>query len=157
MEEGIPLENKIKDESKGLTLTRNFYDEQGRPMQLSDIRKDKSFWVMYQITNISGRDLNGLALSSIFPAGWEIISQRVGDADLPEWVKNLSPESGNYMDIRDDRVNWFFGLARGGRMNFLTKLNASFGGDYVLPPIVTEAMYSPEFYAHIAGGRVQVK
>jgi uncharacterized protein YfaS (alpha-2-macroglobulin family) len=40
---------------------------------------------------------------------------------------------------------------------FAVKINPTFKGDYALPPVVCEAMYSPEFYARIAGGRVRVK
>ncbi|MDB5104104.1 MAG: alpha-2-macroglobulin family protein [Fibrobacteres bacterium] len=157
LEEGIPLESRIKDASKGLQLTRNFYDEGGQPMTLADIRKDKAFWVHYRVANNSGQELNELALSSVFPAGWEIASQRVGDQEMPQWVRNLGPQSGKFMDIRDDRINWFFDLYSGGSMDFVAKLNPSFGGEYTLPPVVVEAMYSPEFYGHLAGGRVSVK
>ncbi|GEM_PF-276820 len=157
LEEGIPLESKITDASQGLELTRNFYDESGRPMTLGDIKKDKTFWVHYRVANSSGEDLSELALSSVFPAGWEIASQRVGDQEMPEWVRNLEPQSGKFMDIRDDRINWFFDLGSGGKMDFVAKLNPSFGGEYALPPVVVEAMYSPEYFGHLAGGRVSVK
>jgi uncharacterized protein YfaS (alpha-2-macroglobulin family) len=157
MEEGVPLESKIKDAGQGLQLTRNFYDEGGQRMGIGDIRKDKAFWVHYRVSNTSGQDLAELALSSVFPAGWEIASQRVGDQEMPQWVRNLGPQSGKFMDIRDDRINWFFDMRSGDAMDFVAKLNPTFEGEYTLPPIVVEAMYSPEFYGHLAGGRVSVK
>lgn len=157
MEEGVPLESTLKDASQGLQLTRNFYDEEGRTMGIDDVKKDRVFWVHYRVHNTSGQGLTGLALSSVFPAGWEIVSSRVGDEDDPEWVRNLGAWSGDYMDIRDDRVNWFFDLGDGATADFTAKLNPTFGGDYALPPVVVEAMYSPEFFGHLAGGRVQVK
>jgi hypothetical protein len=61
------------------------------------------------------------------------------------------------MDIRDDRVNWFFNLSYNHEANFMVKLNPSFRGTYRLPPLAVEPMYSPEYYARIAGGEVTVR
>ncbi len=59
--------------------------------------------------------------------------------------------------LRDDRVNWFFDLGYGGEANFVVKCNPSFRGTYVLPPVSVEPMYSPDYYARIAGGDVIVR
>ena len=61
------------------------------------------------------------------------------------------------MDIRDDRVNWFFDLKDGKKIYLGVKINPTFKGTYSLPPVVAEAMYAPEYYAHIEGGRVEVR
>ena len=60
------------------------------------------------------------------------------------------------MDIRDDRVNWFFDLGGNRKATFGVKINPTFKGSYTLPPVVVEAMYSPEFYARLESGRVRV-
>ena len=112
---------------------------------------------VYEVRNTSGEHLSQLALSSVFPAGWEIENPRVGDADQPDWIQNLSPATGHYLDIRDDRMNWFFDLGSGSSLHFVAKVHLSFAGDWVLPPVTAEAMYRPEFRAAIAGGRVSVK
>jgi uncharacterized protein YfaS (alpha-2-macroglobulin family) len=61
------------------------------------------------------------------------------------------------MDIRDDRINWFFDLNKGQKIILGTKINPTFSGEYTLPPVVVEPMYSPEFYARIKGEIVRVK
>jgi len=61
------------------------------------------------------------------------------------------------MDLRDDRVNWFFDLGPQERIHLGVKINPSFEGQYALPPVAVEAMYSPEYYARIAGEKVTVR
>jgi uncharacterized protein YfaS (alpha-2-macroglobulin family) len=117
----------------------------------------KPFWVFYSVQSIYQDPLDNLALSSIFPSGWEIINTRVTGENLPVWVQNMKLYTGAYMDIRDDRVNWFFNCPAHQRLVFGIKLNPTFRGSYILPPVVVEAMYSPEFYARIRGGTVSVE
>jgi uncharacterized protein YfaS (alpha-2-macroglobulin family) len=156
-EEGIPLDNRIKTEQKGIELTRNFYDEDGSPITLESIKQGDQFWVRYRVRSTTHEMLSQLALSSLFPSGWEIINMRLEGTEAPEWVQNLRPSSGTYMDIRDDRVNWFFDLGYNGEANFVVKCNPTFKGTYKLPPITVEPMYSPDYFARIGGGEVSVK
>jgi uncharacterized protein YfaS (alpha-2-macroglobulin family) len=59
------------------------------------------------------------------------------------------------MDVRDDRVMWFFDL-NGQPHDFLVKLLAVTRGDFVLAPSYAEAMYDHDFRALIPGGPVAV-
>ena len=154
--EGIPLENRITTGYNGIQLQRNFYDEDGRPVKISERSQGKPFWVIYTVQSLYGTPLNELALSSIFPSGWEIINTRLTGEKPPQWVLNKRISSGEFMDIRDDRVNWFFDLGGNRKATFGVKINPTFKGSYTLPPVVVEAMYSPELYARIEAGRVRV-
>jgi uncharacterized protein YfaS (alpha-2-macroglobulin family) len=156
-EEGIPIEDRIKTEHKGIELNRNFYTNEGLPIAVDQRQQGESFWVVYRVKNAIYDQLSELALSSIFPSGWEIINPRISGETLPSWIKNLRPSSGDFMDIRDDRVNWFFNLPAYNDRVFVIKINPSFKGTYRLPPVSLEAMYSPEYFAHIEGGTVTVK
>jgi uncharacterized protein YfaS (alpha-2-macroglobulin family) len=157
LREGIPKDDIIKTEHQDLQLTRNFYDDDGNPMTMEHIRQGKPFWIRYRVRSLVAANLQELALSSLFPSGWEIINRRVQGGKLPEWIQRQSRSTGKYMDIRDDRVNWFFDLGHRGEANFWVKINPSFKGDYKLPPVAVEAMYSPDYFARIAGGMSSVK
>ncbi|MBN2413004.1 hypothetical protein JXQ31_15055 [candidate division KSB1 bacterium] len=155
--EGIPLESRIKTENQGIELTRTFYNQLGYPVEMEVQDQGQSFWVVYTVKNIYGGHLEELALTSVFPAGWEIINTRLTGADLPDWIRKMNVTSGEYMDIRDDRVNWFFDLYSGRQVSFAVNINPTFKGTFHLPPVAVEAMYSPEYYARIEGGQVSVK
>ncbi|HEX2958036.1 MAG TPA: MG2 domain-containing protein [Chitinispirillaceae bacterium] len=155
--EGIPLEDRIKTERKNMEITRNFYDDDGNPITLEDISQGEPFWVRYQVQGTTGETIENIALSSMFPSGWEIINYRLEGLEYPEWITNFYASDGTYMDIRDDRVNWFFDLNDGGSFNCVVKINPSFKGNYRLPPISVEAMYSPDYFARLQGDKVKVK
>ncbi len=155
--EGVPLDSRIKSEHQGIELARTFYNDEGYPITVDARAQGQPFWVVYTVKNIFGSHLEELALTSVFPAGWEIMNTRLNDEDLPEWLQKQQVTSGEYMDIRDDRVNWFFDLPSGRQMRFAVKLNPTFKGSYSLPPVAVEAMYSPEYFARIEGGKVVVK
>lgn len=156
-EEGIPLEDMVRTGQNGLELTRNFYEDQGNPVPLKSISQGDQFWVRYRIRSTASQPLKELALSSVFPSGWEIINTRMEQGSLPPWVSNISVSDGKYMDIRDDRVNWFFDLDSNAEANFIIKCNATFAGTFRLPPVTVEAMYSPDYFARIESGTVTVK
>lgn len=81
------------------------------------------------VSNTSGHERYAdLALTHIFPAGWEITSER----DL---------SSLTYQDIRDDRVLSYFDLSRGESKEIPVKLTATYKGRYYLPSVYCEAMY----------------
>jgi uncharacterized protein YfaS (alpha-2-macroglobulin family) len=155
--EGIPVDDRIETGYSGVTLARNFYDADGRPLSVKRLPQGKSFWVVYTVGNEIATPLENLALTSVFPSGWEIINRRLSGQAVPDWVQRLRVTAGDYMDIRDDRINWFFDLPPKGARVFAVEINPTFRGRYRLPPVVLEAMYSPEYFARIAGGEVTVE
>ena len=60
------------------------------------------------------------------------------------------------LDIRDDRVYTYFGLAPGVSRTFKTILTAGYAGTYYLPAVSCEAMYDNSVYARKKGQVVQV-
>lgn len=155
-EEGIPLEDIIVTEQQGIFLQRTFYNENGEQIELNDIMQGDQFWIHYNVNSVHGEELNEVALSSLFPSGWEIINPRMEGLKPPQWVSNLEPTDGKYMDIRDDRVNWFFDLNSSGSANFMIKCSATFTGKFHYPPVTVETMYSPDYYARIASDTVTI-
>ena len=92
-----------------------------------------------------------LALTQIFPSGWEIINYRLNDTQSAS-VK----EKPDYEDIRDDRVYTFFGLQSGASKKFVVLLNATYLGKYYLSGPYCEAMYDNRIGARKAGKWVEV-
>ena len=94
---------------------------------------------------------DNLALSQVFPSGWEINNLRLTDD------QSLINSAGyNYQDIRDDRVYTYFGLGVNERKTFRVMLTASYAGTYYLPATSCEAMYDKSIFARRKGQEVQV-
>ena len=92
-----------------------------------------------------------MALTQIFPSGWEIINTRLNDASIIE-----GKSSYTYRDIRDDRVLTYFNIAERQTLIYQVLLNAAYLGKYYLPTVSCEAMYNNNIQALEAGKWVQV-
>ena len=106
--------------------------------------------VQIKHTGIRG-DYKEIALTQIFPSGWEIRNLRMDEVE-----SDKMGDRPTYQDIRDDRVLTYFDLERGESKTFRVLLNATYLGKYYLPTISCEAMYDNDISARKAGKWVNV-
>jgi len=152
---GTPKDNRIETESNGMLISRKFYTEDGVIISQDELEQGQPVWIEFKLQSEYREQLDGIALTMVLPAGWEIINQRFTGERTPDWLSGTS--SVDYCDIRDDRISWFFDLYQMRTMHFVVKVNPTFAGTYTLPPVVAETMYSPEYFARIAAGETTVK
>ncbi|MGY3052071.1 uncharacterized protein YfaS (alpha-2-macroglobulin family) [Pedobacter sp. UYEF25] len=92
-----------------------------------------------------------MALTQIFPSGWEIINTRLNDNQ-----SILASSPFNYQDIRDDRVFTYFNIRENESLVYKVLLNASYIGRYYLSAVQCEAMYNNNISATKDGQWVEV-
>ncbi len=160
--DGIPLERNIQSEHFGLSLDVEWLDEDGAVIDPVSLQQGESFWAKFTVGKSSEEDISEIALSAVFPSGWEIDNSRLNEASRPAWMENLHLAEVDYTDIRDDRVNWFFDLPEReynqiNAYDFLVRLTAVYAGKYYLPAFSAEAMYNPGYYARQPGRWVEVR
>ena len=97
-----------------------------------------------------GKYYKDMALSQVFPSGWEIHNARMGSLSYG------SSSLCDYQDIRDDRVYTYFGLAKTQSVTYRIQLHAAYIGKYYLPSTVCEAMYDNSISAQEGGKWVDV-
>jgi uncharacterized protein YfaS (alpha-2-macroglobulin family) len=155
---GLPLEDNIRTENRGLALERTLFSQSGERITASRIKQGEAFWLLFSVKSLAASRVENLALSSILPSGFEISNERLSEYDRPGWLNNMQPllSTPDYVDIRDDRINWFFALNPNEVKVFAVQIHPSYAGEFRWPGLVLEAMYSPDYFARIAGGRVGV-
>ena len=92
-----------------------------------------------------------MALSQIFPSGWEILNARMTGGE-----GSFKSALSTYQDIRDDRVYTYFNIREGETLTYYVQLNASYTGRYFLPGTFCEAMYDNSISAGVNGKWVEV-
>jgi alpha-2-macroglobulin len=140
-----PAERYLKIETRYLTMD-------GDPIDISRIPQGTDFLAEVTVINpaISG-DLRQVALTRVFPSGWEIhntsmdLSERSFAADIP-----------SHMDARDDRVYHYFDLAAGRRARYVVLLNASYTGRFYLPGAYAAPLDDETIHARGSGRWVEV-
>ncbi len=149
---GVPLPGKTVNEQQNLNLNVTYYDMDGHSIAVTHLPQGKDFYVKIEVVNPSLINYDNLALRFIVPSGWEILNTRMLDLG-----NDLKSSSYNYLDIRDDRINIFFGLKYKRLKRFYLLLNASYPGSYFISPVSCQAMYNHTIHAVAGGGTVEVK
>ena len=135
-----------------LNMRVGYFSLTGQLIDPAKLTQGTDFVAQVNISNPGKRGrYDNLALTQLFPSGWEIINTRLMGN---EGAFESSP--ADYRDIRDDRVNTYFGLPEGKEVTYFVLLNASYTGRYYLPPSYCEAMYNGEISASSPGKWVEV-
>ena len=142
---GIPLENEGGSFEKGLNMKVSYFDLDGSSLDVAQLEQGTDFIVKVKVSNVSSYEkYNEVALTQVFPSGWEIQNDRMsGDSE--------ESENYNYKDIRDDRVMTYFSLSPRETKTFTLRLHASFVGRYFAPAFVCTSMYDSEICARNLG------
>jgi len=148
---GIPLPGKEKPLAQNLSVDVTYTDLQGNRIDVSEIMQGMDFKAAYTISNPGTLGhLNTLALTVIYPSGWEIHNER---------MFNTLGESAsfNYQDYRDDRVLTYFSLGPNKKTTHVVRLNAAYKGRFYLPSVQAEEMYRNDVQVLIPGRWIDVK
>ena len=127
-----------------------FRNRKGSVINVSKISQGTEFIAEVTIRNQRNEHVENVALSQILPSGFEIVNTRF--TDYGDATNNIA----DYIDIRDDRTNFYFGMKAGETKVFRILLNASYLGNYYLPGLQCEAMYDNTFLARTKGFWVEV-
>jgi len=127
-----------------------FKGRNGSILNPSTITQGTDFIAEVTLTNTSSNRLKDMALTEIFPSGWEIVNTRF--TDFGSYAQNKV----THTDLRDDRANFYFDMKRNETKTFRILLNASYLGKYYLPGIQAEAMYDNDYAVRTKGQWVEV-
>jgi len=135
-----------------LQMRVGYFTLGGKEIDPSKLTQGTDFVAQVNIKNPGKRGrYDNMALTQIFPSGWEILNMRMigNDEAFP------SSES-DYKDIRDDRVYTYFSLPEDKEVTYYVMLNAAYAGKYYMPATYCEAMYNNSISALRKGQWVEV-
>lgn len=149
---GRPLKGVPAEVKNNLSLKVRYMDMEGKDLSPDKLKQGQDFVVQVSVTNPGTftSHLDQMALSYLFPSGWELANQR-----LDQFGDRFANSGVRYQDIRDDRVNTFFSMDRGVWTHYFV-MTATYAGRYWLPDIMCEAMYSHQVQARVPGRWVEV-
>ncbi|HEX2936656.1 MAG TPA: hypothetical protein VHO72_14970 [Bacteroidales bacterium] len=131
----------------------NSKNSDGGSIDVTRLEQGTDFMAIVTVHNAyASQAITNVALSQIFPSGWEISNSRLFQDGITEEDNSIY----TYQDIRDDRVLTFFDLPIANAKVFVVKLTATYGGKFYLPGTLCQAMYEPGVNAFIPGKWVEV-
>jgi alpha-2-macroglobulin len=149
---------KVGEESvappSNIAIEVKYIDAAGQPVNVAQLAQGTDFaaYVTVRRNSKMTHPFNEMALTQIFPSGWEITNTRMGN------FTSSGSSRFDYQDFRDDRVLTYFDLV-GGQSEIATykiQLNASYKGRFYLPSTNVEGMYDNRIRASAPGQWVEV-
>ncbi len=152
--EGIGNGKYYTEEDKGLTVRRTFLNRYGSSINQTQIKQNDLVIVKINISRPYGGGIRNIAITDILPAGLEIENPRITATKELSWMKNQSYPS--YMDVRDDRINFFLDIGNNKTETLYYMCRAVSKGTFVLGPIQADAMYDPSIHSYHGKGTLIV-
>ena len=142
----------IQNDPKLLLVNVAYLNTKGEAIDIEKIKQGTDFIAKVTIKNTGTRGgYNQMALSQIFPSGWEILNTRLSNSE-----GIFKSSASDYMDIKDDRVFHFFNIKQGETLTYYVQLNAAYIGKYYWPGVYCEAMYNNSISGGLSGKWVEV-
>lgn len=136
--------------NNNLVATTVYRQRDGSSFNPEVITQGTDFVAQVMLTNLSSNHLKDMALTEIFPSGWEIVNTRFTD------FGNFAQNQVTHTDLRDDRANFYFSMKPNESKTFRVLFNASYLGKYYLPGVQAEAMYDNDYFVRTKGRWVEV-
>ena len=143
-------EYDMNESGNFITMTVNYTDKNGSPVNLSNLTAGTDLKVQMTVTNPSEYQVTELALSYYLPSGWELVNERLNGG----MTEN---EGAKHIDLRDDRAYFYFDLMPKSKKTFTLKANATYEGNYMIPAVRCEDMYNAEIFYNVPARGCVVK
>jgi alpha-2-macroglobulin len=150
--EGISASGKYLEEDNYMVVRKAFYDRFGNVISGNNFSRNDLIIVKITVYNKENTNVENVAITDILPACFEIENPRITLGRDYLWIKDKTEPQ--YMDIRDDRIN-FFGTVYHVATNYYYTVRAVSIGSYMMGPVSADAMYNGEYHS-IWGGRTVV-
>ncbi len=149
---GMPTAGNETVAENNMFMTINYKSLKGETIDVSNLLQGTDFVAEITITHPGIKpSYKNLALTQIFPSGWEIHNARMNDD-----AASLKSDYFTYQDIRDDRIFTYFDLNQTSTKTFRVLLNAAYKGNFYLPSVYCETMYDNTINANSKGQWVKV-
>lgn len=167
-EAGYDLAPPQKAISRGLEISRDYTDEQGKAVTQVTLGQKINVHLKIRANSQEGQD--NLAIVDLLPGGFEVVQQTPPPADADSsdegsdddeaeasaaWQSPLAVSGStwapDYSDIREDRVI-IYGYASDKVQEFVYQIKATNTGSFIIPPAYGEAMYNRDIQALAVSG-----
>ena len=150
---GITADGSITEEDSYLKVRRSFFDRNGHPVNEGQFRQNDLVVVRISLESAYNGTVENVAITDMLPAGLEVENTRLTEIPGMDWIKDQA--EADYVDFRDDRVN-FFTDATSKPKHFYYMARAVSPGKYKLGPVLADAMYDGSYHSYHGAGTVKV-
>ena len=151
---GIPEPGNEKAENSVISAEIKFY-QNDKEISPKNLKQGADITAVITVKNNGDGYLDRLAITEMFPSGWEIVAGLEGSDGYDDYDYS----SGGYIkytDVRDDRKFTYFSLSSHSSIQFRTQLTATYAGTYYLPGLDVRDLDNSRIFARTKGMMVEV-
>jgi alpha-2-macroglobulin len=150
---GKPAIGNQNAASNNLNMNIAYKNTKGEAINPESIVQGTDFIAEVTVRNPGnlGKNYKELAISQVFPSGWEIHNARMNAVTY-----GAASSNADYQDIRDDRVYTYFDLPKNQAVTYRIQLHAAYIGKYYLPTTLCDAMYDHSIMSQVPGRWINV-
>lgn len=152
--EGISASGTVLEEDKFIKVRRTFFDRNGQLISNNIFKQNDLIVVELSLTNLEASTIDNVVISDLLPAGFEIENPRISASPDIGWIQNAA--SPQYLDVRDDRINFYTSIGNTTK-KFYYIVRAVSKGRFALAPAAADAMYNGEYHSYSGAGIIVVK
>ena len=146
VESGFDKQLPKEPVADGLEIYREILGDRNKPA--TQTRLGEQLRVRLHVRSLQHQPVTNVAITDLLPGGFEVIdsSARTGASSKP---------GIEYVDVREDRVNFFATVPVQG-IDIEYTIKSCNRGNFVVPPVFAESMYQRNVKARGLGGRIVV-
>ena len=152
----LPDVGSVTNESCGISVSREYLTPDMTPVDMSNLARGDLLVAKLTVESDAARELSDLVVEDLFAGAFEPVHREIAPGG---WRGGGGAAWVMRSDARDDRMLVFskkFRLEAGGKVEFYHPVRVVSSGEFVLPGVRVEAMYSPSLRAQTAPGRIVV-
>ena len=148
---------RLNSNQSPLQTAVRFFDSEGKPLPApGTIRQGELVWVKIELEGRLG--YQNVAVQSLLPTGFEAENPRL--ANTARWKNSAGAGSRlkpDYIDIHDDRIEFFVDLPDSNRYYLYYGMRAVTPGVFHWPAVRAWCMYVPQIVAYSHDGQIVVR
>lgn len=153
---GINRDGVVKEEDNYMKVRRSYYSRSGKLISNNTFKQNDLIVVKIAIEGAYRSAIENVVITDMLPAGLEIENTRLNDMPNLKWVTDLKEkDEPDYIDVRDDRIN-FFTTVNAKTKNFYYMVRAVSPGTFKLGPVQADAMYNGMYHSYYGSGKVTI-
>lgn len=141
-----------KPDSRTIEVFRELLDESEQPISESKVGDSLLFKIT--IRNLGKTEQPNIALSELLPCGFDFAPQ---DEELALKPGLRTLEGTDYIDLREDRAQLYFGLQQNETRTFIYGVRPTCAGTFVIPSAYAESMYDRAVHGNGVVGKFTVQ
>jgi uncharacterized protein YfaS (alpha-2-macroglobulin family) len=143
-----------KAESKGIDITRAYYDASGKPK--TTFKQGDDVVVHLRLKTNGNRDIiDNVAIIDLLPGAFEMQSASVSALQKRAYGGRYDSRLFDYVDVREDRLVFYATVTRNVK-EFTYTLKVVSKGEFTIPPVYAASMYDPVYRGNTGADKVKV-